>query len=151
MPHYTFQSSRVRRNVMGMRLLICPLLYPTYLPTLKKSSHCCLKTVNRGLKRNSLGPRMSWLRNHGKHPGSQVERSSFDTGQAWLLSGQAKRISQTVSPRRRAFHNSTLPFEQRHFPHFAAADSEGHRPHHRRVHSQSLILNRISGEFPGSR
>lgn len=28
MPHYTFQSSRVRRNVMGMRLLICPLLYP---------------------------------------------------------------------------------------------------------------------------
>ena len=27
MPHYTFQSSRVRRNVMGMRLLICPLLY----------------------------------------------------------------------------------------------------------------------------
>jgi integrase/recombinase XerD len=30
MPHYTFQSSRVRRNVMGMRLLICPLLYPFY-------------------------------------------------------------------------------------------------------------------------
>jgi len=30
MPHYTFQSSRVRRNVMGMRLLICPLLYPYY-------------------------------------------------------------------------------------------------------------------------
>ena len=30
MPHYTFQSSRVRRNVMGMRLLICPLLYPTF-------------------------------------------------------------------------------------------------------------------------
>ena len=30
MPHYTFQSSRVRRNVMGMRLLICPLLYLSF-------------------------------------------------------------------------------------------------------------------------